>query len=177
MEIKLSRYALDAVELAIQKLMQRWRNGRRAVVDSRESIVYYRPVGSNDRLEPLEKSIILILAQEVLSEAEIARKLGAWPQAIHEALKRLRGKDLVKSWTALGENLTGTRCLRRFYTLNSGKVAIAIPVHSPTKLQLQQAKEKAQADAIQREREGVRRQRMLSPKLSTRLKALTGWVR
>jgi hypothetical protein len=160
------------VNFAIQELFVKWRNRRRVVVDSREGIVYYRPVGRDDRLGPLEKRIILILAQGALSEAEIARKLGAWPQAVHEALKRLRGKDLVKSWPALGENLAGTKVFRRFYFLNSERVQMTVPVGSPTEIELQRARERAQREAIRREREGILLERLTSPKPSTRLKAL-----
>ena len=168
----MSSYALDAVDLATRGLLARWRNGRRAVVDLKESIVYYRRVGRDDRLGPLEKRIILILAQGALSEAEIARKLGAWPQAVHQAIKRLRGKDLVKSWPVLGENLAGTKVFRRFYVLNSERVQMTVSVGSPTEIQLQGARERAQREAIRREREGIRIQRLSSPKPSTRLKGL-----
>lgn len=146
----MNSYALDAIDLATRDFLARWRNGRRAVVDLKENIVYYRPAGRDDRLGPLEKRIILILAQGALSEAEIARKLGAWPQAVHEALKRLRGKDLVKSWPALGENLAGTKVFRRFYVLNSERVQMTVSVGSPTEIQLQRARERTQREAIRR---------------------------
>lgn len=162
---------MDALDLAVQEFLVRRRKGWSAVVDSREGAVYYRQVGSSDRLGPLEKRIILILAQESLSEAEIARRLSVWLQAVHRALKNLRRKRLVKSWAALGENLAGTKILRRFYTLNSERVQMTVSVGSPTKIQFQRAKEKAQTEGIRRELEGIRRQRELSPKPLTRLKA------
>lgn len=78
----------------------------------------------------------------------------------------------MESWTALGEILAGTKILRRFYALNPEKVAIAVPVERPTRIQTQQAKERAQREAIRREREGILLERLSSPKPSTRLKGL-----
>ena len=118
-----------------------------------------------------------MLAQEFYAGTDIARRLGVWHQAVYKSLKGLRRKGLVEPWTTLGENLAGSKLFRRFYTLNSEKVAIAVPVPSPTKVQLQHAKEKAQSDAIQREKENIRLQRVASLKPSTRLKALIGQVR
>jgi len=96
----LSRLALDAVDLAIREYLVRRRNGRRVVIDLKEGVVYYQRVGRNDRLGSLEKRIVLILVQESLSEAEIARRLGVWHQAVHDSLARLRRKGLVESWTS-----------------------------------------------------------------------------
>ncbi len=86
-------------------------------------------------------------------------------------MRQLARKDLVESWTTFGVNLAGTRILRRFYALNPAKVFLAAPVTRPTGEEIQAAKEKAQVNAIQREKEGLARQRQLSPNPWTRLKA------
>ena len=161
----------------MQAYLERLRAGCRAVIDLENQEVYYRSIGRRDRLGPLGKKILLMLANEPLAGSEMARRLGAWHQAVYETLKRLEEKGLVESWTVLGENLAGSKVLRRFYALNPEKVAVAVPVPRLTGIQLQRIKEKAQAEALQREREGICLQRMASLKPSTRLKALTGQVR
>jgi len=168
----LHQSVLETVDQAMQAYLERLRAGCRVVIDLENQEVYYRSIGRGDRLGRLERRILLMLVNEPLSGADLAKKLGVWHQAIHRALKRLREKDLMGSWTGLGENLAGTQILRRFYALNPRKVSIAVPASSPTEIQLQQAEEKAQTEALQREREGIRRMRLLSPKPSTRLKAL-----
>ena len=141
------------------------------ILDRSGQILYYRPGGRGDWLGPLEKRILPLLLEGPLHAGEISRRLGAWHNHVHVALRNLAGKGLVESWTALGENLAATRILRRFYSLNPVRVSIAVPVKAPTKAELQAAKERAQTDAIRRELEGIRLQRQLSPKSSTRLKA------
>jgi hypothetical protein len=73
---------------------------------------------------------------------------------------------------ALGENLARTQILRRFYALNPAKVFLAVSVKTPTAQEIQAATEKAQTEALRREREGIRLQRELSAKPTTRLKAV-----
>lgn len=171
-EIELHHAPMDAVDLALQAYLEKLRTGFRVIIDLENRSLHYHSIGRGERLGPLEKRILLTLSNGPLIGAEIARKLHIWHQDVYEALKHLRRKGLVESWTAIGENLPGTRILRRFYALNPGKVAVAVPAASPTRIQLQQAKEKAQSLGIRRERKGVRLRRTLSPKPATRLKAL-----
>jgi biotin operon repressor len=159
--------------MALQEWLEKRAAGIHVVLDLQNATVYYRSQGSRHRLGPLERRILLMLVNEPLSGADLAKKLGVWHQAVYKALKGLRRKGLVESWTGLGENLAGTRIPRRFHALNPGKVAIAVPVRSPTKRELQAAKEAQEAQGVERQREWIRQMRLLSPKPSTRLKALT----
>jgi predicted transcriptional regulator len=147
---------------------------RLLILDRSGQILDYRPEGPGDRLGPLEKRILSLLLGGPLYGAEISRRLGAWHNNVHVSLGKLSRKGLVESWTALGDNLAGTRILRRFYALSPEKVSVAIPVKTPTRIELQRAKERAQIEGIQRELQGLRLQRELSLKPTTRLKALTG---
>lgn len=148
---------------------------RLLILDQSGLILHYRPDGRGDRLGPLEKRILRLLLQEPLHAAEIARRLQVWHNHVHVAMRKLAKKELVESWTALGENLAGTRILRRFYALNPDKVSIAVPVKTPTDLEIQAAKEQAQSQGIRREKEGLRLQRQLSPKPITQFKATIDW--
>lgn len=148
--------------------------GHKLILDPLGLTLQYRADGRGDRLGPLEKRIVALLLQGPLHAAEISRRLGVWHNHVHVALRKLLSKGLVESWTALGENLAGMQILRRFYTLNPEKVSIAVPVKRPTESELQQAKERAQTDGIQRELQGIALQRELSPNPETRLKALIG---
>jgi hypothetical protein len=145
--------------------------GRLLILDQSGLILHYRPDGRGDRLGPLEKSILPLLLREPLHAAEIAKRLHVWHNHVHVSLGKLARKGLVESWSALGENIAGTTILRRFYALNPQKVAVAIPVKAPTEAELQAAKQRAQIQAIQREKESIRRQREFSPNPLTRLKA------
>lgn len=143
---------------------------RLLILDAEGSILYYRGEGHGDRLGPLAKQICIMLFHEALTGAEIARRLNTWHNHVHISLGKLARKGLVNSRVAIGENLAKSKVLRKFYTLNPEKVAIAIPVPSPTIIQLQQAKEKAQTEALERERNGIRLMRELSPNPLTRCK-------
>jgi predicted transcriptional regulator len=156
----------------MQRLEPKLRRGRLLILDCQGCILHYRGEGRGDRLGPLARNIITILLHESLTGAEIARRLGVWHNHVHVSLRKLARKSLVRSQVAFGRNLSGTQILRKFYSLNSAKVSIAVPIRSPTKVQLQQAKEKAQAQGLERERRGIALQDQLSPKPLTRLKAL-----
>jgi len=142
---------------------------RLLILDRSGLILHYRPEGRGDRLGSLEKRILPLLLRGSLHGAEIARRLHVWHN--HVSLEKLARKGLVESWTILGENLAGIRILRRFYALDPARVSIAVPVKRPADGEIQAAKERAQAEAIQREKQGIRLQRQLSPKPFTRLKA------
>ncbi len=144
---------------------------RLLIVDRSGLILHYRPDGRGDRLGPLEKRVLAMVLQGPLHAAEIARRLGVWHNHVHVSIRKLAGKGLVESWTAFGVNLAGTRILRRFYALNPDKVFLAVPVPRPTGAEIQAAKERAQVDATEREKEGIRLQREFSPNPLTRLKA------
>jgi len=156
----------------MQRLEAKRDEGRVLVLDQSGLVIHYRPDGRGDRLGPLEKCILPLLLERPLHAAEIAKRLHVWHNHVHVSLGKLLGKGLVESWTALGENLAGTRILRRFYVLNPVRVFVAFPVKAPTEADLETAKERAQTDAIQREKEGIRRQREFSPKPWTRTKAI-----
>jgi hypothetical protein len=134
-------------------------------------ILHYHPDGRGDWLGPLEKRILPLLLEGPLHAGEISRRLGAWHNNVHVALGNLAGKGLVQSWTVLGKNLAATRILRRFYALNPAKVSVAFPVKAPTQAEIRSANERVQTQALEREREGLRRQRQLSPNPWTRAKA------
>ncbi len=141
------------------------------ILDQSGLILHYRSGGHGDRLGPLEKRLLPLLLKGPLHAAEISRRLGVWHNHIHVAMRKLAMKGLVESWRTFGENLAGTRILRRFYALNPAKVLLAVPVTRPTDEDIQAAKVRAQVDTIQREKEGLRRQREFSPNPLTRLKA------
>jgi hypothetical protein len=184
----------EALDLALQRVLEKRAAGLHVVLDLQDGRVHYRPLCGRHRLGPLEKRILLMLAEGPLTASQIAKTLQAqhhsiyihpvpggglrsrevqtWHQSVCRTLKGLRRKGLVESQGGLGRILAGTQIVRRFYTLNPEKISTVTPIHSPTKLQLQRAKEKAQTEAIQREKEGIRLQCLLSPKPSTRLKAL-----
>jgi hypothetical protein len=156
----------------MQRLEPKPGQRRLLILDRSGRILHYRPSGRGDWLGPLETQIVTLLMEGPLHAADIARRLGAWHNHVHVALKKLARKDLVESWTGLGENFAGTRILRRFYALSSAKVFVAVPVKAPTQSEIQAAKVRAQTDAIKREKEGIRRQREFSPNPWTRAKPL-----
>ncbi len=156
----------------MQRLEPKLATRRLLVLDKSGIILHYCPDGRGDRLGPLEKRILPLLLEGPLHGGEIARRLGVWHNHVHVALKKLTRKDVVESWTTLGVNLAGTRILRRFYSLNPAKVSVAFPVKAPTEAELQAAKQRAQTQAIQREKEGIRLQCLSSPNSLTRAKAL-----
>jgi len=197
--IMLHQSLAEALDLVLQEWMGRQAARPLVVLDLRSQEVYYQNSATHRKLGCLEKRILLMLANETLSGAEIAKMLQArhhriyvhplpgggsrfreaqtWHQAVYRALKGLRRKGLVETWTALGEILAESQIMRGFYTLNPEKVMMALPVRSQTRIEFQRAKERAQREAIQREQEGIRIQRLSSPKPSTRLKALIGRAR
>ncbi len=154
----------------MQRLEPRPAARRLLILDRSGPILHYRPEGPGDRLGPLEKRILSLLLEGPLHGAEISRRLGAWHNNVHVTLKNLARKELVESWTVFGGTLAGIKVLRRFYALNPTKVSVAFPVKAPSDAEVQAAKERVQTDAIQREKEGIRRQRESSPKPWTRAK-------
>ncbi len=156
----------------MQRLEPKPAAGRLLILDRSGIILHYRPEGPGDRLGPLEKQILSILLEGPLHGAEISRRLGVWHNNVHVALKKLAKKELLKSWMTFGENLARTKVLRRFYSLNPATVSIAVPVKAQMQAEVQSANERVQTQALEREREGIRRQREFSPKPMTRAKAM-----
>jgi len=74
--------------MALQEWLEKRAAGIHVVLDLQNATVYYRSQGSRHRLGPLERRILLMLVHELLPSSEIARRLGAWHQAVYAALKQ-----------------------------------------------------------------------------------------
>jgi hypothetical protein len=81
----------------MQRLETRPSYGRLLIFNSQGWIIHYRGEGRGDRLGPLAKQILMMLFHELLTGAEIARRLDVWHNHVHVSLGKLARKGLVRS--------------------------------------------------------------------------------